>query len=156
MRGGTGGAERESTDRDRAAWRGLGRAACIGLAAAGALAAGGPAWAQVGVVPVKPMSPTSQERWVEVKSSRSACIDAARIAGAEVVNARTIDVVMRGGKRWRLTLAQQCPQLGFYGGFYYQPRVRGQFCAGQDRVMSRAGGSCTVSRISELRLARRR
>jgi hypothetical protein len=138
------------------AGRGSFRAACFALAAVGSLAAAGPARAQVGVVPVKPMSPGSQDRWIEGKSSRSACIDAARIAGAEVVNARTLDVVMRGGKRWRLTLAQQCPQLGFYGGFYYQPRVPGQFCAGEDRVMSRAGGACTVSRISELRLARRR
>lgn len=153
MRDETDGGRMGRTGGARAALRALRR---LALAGAALVAGAAPGSAQVSVVPVKPMPPAAQERWVEGKSSRSACIDVARIAAAEVVNARTIDVVMRGGKRWRLTLAQQCPQLGFYGGFYYQPRVPGKFCAGTDRVMSRAGGACTVSRIGELYPARRR
>ena len=78
------------------------------------------------------------------------------LLGMRGLDARTVDVTMKGGKRWRLTLAQQCPQLSYYGGFYYQPRVPGKFCAGSDRIISRAGGACRVSTISELRPARRR
>ncbi|TPE61401.1 hypothetical protein FJQ54_08635 [Sandaracinobacter neustonicus] len=116
-----------------------------------------PAGAQVGVVPVRPMPPSAAvEHWVPARTSRTGCFDTANIAGAIVVDARTVDVTMRGGKRWRLTLAQQCPQLSYYGGFYYQPRVPGKFCAGTDRVMSRAGGACRVSTISEMKPVRRR
>jgi hypothetical protein len=117
-------------------------AGLLGLAA-------GPAAAQaVGRVPVAPPPPT--EVWKAGKGSRSACIDATRIAGAVVVDPRTLDVVLKGGKRWRLTLAQQCPQLSYYGGFYYEPQVSGQFCAGRDRILGRAGGSCRVSQIAPL------
>jgi hypothetical protein len=122
------------------------------LPAAGLLLAatlGTPAAAQaVGRVPVAPPPPV--ETWKPGKPSRSACIDATRIAGAIVVDPRTLDVVLKGGKRWRLTLAQQCPQLSYYGGFYYEPQVSGQFCAGRDRIIGRAGGACRVSHIAPL------
>jgi len=112
------------------------------------------AHAQVAAVAVRPMPPAAAEQWQAQKPSRKACIDVSTIAGAVVVDARTLDVVMRGGKRWRLGLAQACPQLSYYGGFYYQPRVAGKFCAGEDRIISRAGGACRVSQISELRAVR--
>ncbi len=121
-----------------------------------AMIAANPLAAQVGVVPVRPMPPAERDGWIAGRPSTKACIDTSRIAGAIVVDARTVDVTMRGDKRWRLTLAQQCPQLSYYGGFYYQPRVPGKFCAGNDRIISRAGGACRVSSISELRPARRR
>jgi hypothetical protein len=115
------------------------------------LAGAAPAGAQVGVVPVQPVPSVAGEYWRAGKPSSTACIDVSRIAGAVVVNPRTLDVVMKGGKRWRLTLGQQCPQLSYYGGFYYQPTRAGQFCAGQDRIMGRAGGACRVSYISPLK-----
>lgn len=121
------------------------------LALAGPASARAPAQSQVGVVVVRPMPPAQAEQWVQLKPSRTACIDTARIAGAVVLDQRTLDVVMRGGKRWRLTLAQMCPQLSYYGGFYYQPTQPGKFCAGQDRIISRAGGACRVSHIGQLK-----
>jgi len=112
------------------------------------------AQSQVAAVPVRPMPPAAADQWKAGKPSRKACIDSSTIAGAVVVDAVTVDIVMRGGRRWRLGLAQQCPQLSYYGGFYYQPRVPGKFCAGDDRIISRAGGACRVSQISELKQVR--
>ncbi|MCG2842163.1 hypothetical protein L6Q21_14350 [Sandaracinobacter sp. RS1-74] len=109
---------------------------------------------QLGVVPVRPQPPAEQEDWVATRSSSSGCIDVARIGGAVVIDSRNLDVVMRGGQRFRLTLAQSCPQLSYYGGFYYKPTQPGKFCAGRDRVMAREGGACRVSRISELKKAK--
>ena len=116
-----------------------------------------PLWAQAGAdvraMQARPMPPTEREIWVPVRTSSTACIDVERIGGAIVVDPRSLDILMRGGKRYRLTLAQACPQLSYYGGFYYQPTVSGKFCAGKDRVMARAGGPCRVSRISVLQKA---
>jgi hypothetical protein len=126
----------------------------LGLALLGAGLWAGAAAAQVSAVPVSPMPPAAVVQWKPGKPSRTACIDSANIAGAVVVDARTVDVVMRGGRRWRMLLAQQCPQLSYYGGFYYQPRVAGKFCAGEDRIISRSGGACRVSHISELKPVR--
>ena len=105
---------------------------------------------QVGVVPVRPLPLSDKEVWAPVRSSTSACIDVATIGGAVVIDQRNLDIVMRGGNRYRLTLATACPQLSYYGGFYYQPTQQGKFCAGRDKVMARAGGACRVSRISIL------
>jgi hypothetical protein len=120
-----------------------------------ALALAQPALPQekVGVVSVRPLPPSELENWVPVRSSTSACIDVARIGGAVVIDQRNLDIVMRGGNRFRLTLATACPQLSYYGGFYYQPTQPGKFCAGRDKVMARAGGACRVSRISVLQKA---
>jgi hypothetical protein len=109
-----------------------------------------PAAAQVGRVPVTPKAPEAREEWVEGRSRRGACINASAIAGAYVVDPQTLEVVMRGGARHRVRFASACPQLSYYGGFYYQPVQAGQLCAGRDRIMGRAGGACRISAIVPL------
>ncbi len=130
----------------------------VGFAPAGLLLGGllhaGLATAQIEAVPVRPMPPAPADQWKPGKPSRKACIDSSAIAGAVVVDPRTVDIVIRGGRRFRLGLAQQCPQVSYYGGFYYQPRIPGKFCAGEDRIISRAGGACRISKINELRAVR--
>ncbi|MFN3590656.1 MAG: hypothetical protein ACK4MX_06360 [Thermaurantiacus sp.] len=117
----------------------------------GVLAFGAPAAAQVSRVPVKPSQPqTTAETWVEGRARRGACIDASAIAGAYVLDPQTLEVVMRGGARHRVRFAAACPQLSYYGGFYYQPAEAGQLCAGRDRIMGRAGGACRISAIVPL------
>lgn len=125
------------------------------LAGCMALLLAGPAWwpaaAQVGRVPVAPSSlKKPAETWVAGTSKPGTCIDPDRIAGAVVVNPRTVELIMKGGKRWRLVLANACPQLSYYGGFYYQQAQAGKFCAGRDRIIGRAGGECQVARLVPL------
>lgn len=88
--------------------------------------------------------------WKEGRARSGACIDAATIAGAEVIDPRTIDLVLRGGKRWRLKLQNSCSQVTYYGGFYYRQARSGMICAGKDRIIGRAGGECTVRAIVPL------
>ena len=148
----------EKPKRQRQAVRagGFRRAAlsgCFALVLAGS--ASGEFWgearAQVGRVPVAPSAlakPT--DIWVAGTSKPGTCIDPDRIAGAVVVNPRTVELIMKGGKRWRLMLANACPQMSYYGGFYYQQEQAGKFCAGRDRIMGRAGGECRVDRLVPL------
>ncbi len=102
----------------------------------------------VGRVGVQPT--VDAEKWVAQRPSSRACIDASQIAGAAVVDHRTVDVILRGGDRWRLMLGQQCAQLGFYGGFYYHSAQAERFCAGQGQLIGRAGGACRVARMARL------
>lgn len=111
--------------------------------------------AQLMKVPVKPMSPSNEEEWVPGRAKRGACVDASRIAGAEVMDQRTVDIVLRGGERWRLRLDRECSHLTFYGGFYYSQAQSGQICAGRDRIIGRAGGDCRVQAVMPLKLRRR-
>ncbi len=108
-----------------------------------------PAGAQAPVrrVPVQPVAPGTPEAWREGRAVRGACVDISRVAGAYVVDQRTLELVMRGGARHRLKFRRNCPQLTYYGGFYYSQRTAGQLCAGTDRVMGRAGGECPIAQI---------
>lgn len=101
-------------------------------------------------VPVSPLQPMAEEAWRSGPARTNACIDSTRIAGAVVMDQRTVDIILRGGQRYRLHLASDCAQLGYYGGLYYQPERPGLMCAGKDRIMGRAGGACRVKSISSL------
>ncbi len=84
------------------------------------------------------------------KAKPGACIDAGQIAGAVVIDPTTIELVMKGGTRWQLKLRTSCPQLSYYGGFYYSQGQAGKICAGRDRIIGRAGGECRVAQLLPL------
>lgn len=116
--------------------------------------AAGPARAQapVEVMPVQPAMP--DRGLVVAKSSPTGCVAMTRLAGALVLDSRTLELVLRGGQRVRLLFAQDCPQLSYYGGFYYRPDAAGRLCAGRDRLMGRDGGSCPIAAVATLRRPR--
>ena len=91
-------------------------------------------------------------RWKEKKGP--ACIPANGLAGAAVMRPDAVDLVTRGGQRFRAQLADECPALDFYSGFYILPSGDGQICAGRDMLRSRAGGQCPIARFRIVRLQR--
>lgn len=103
----------------------------------------------IGAVPLK--GHARESRWIADKAVT--CIDARDLAGAVIVDARNVDIYTHSGRRWRMRLARSCSQLGYYGNFYYHPARPGQICAGTDRLVGRAGGSCKVQQIYRLEQA---
>ena len=103
----------------------------------------GQAWRRV---PVRPGG-AAQSRPAPPRTGRGRCIDINGIAAAQIFGDRAIELTMRGGRRWRLHLAQECPGLSFYQGFYYQQRKAGQLCAGRDGIGARSGGECAIAAI---------
>ena len=121
----------------------------------------GQAWRRV---PVRPGGDRVEDgalaRPTPPRAGRNRCIPTNGIAGAQLYGDRAIELTMRGGRRWRLHLAQQCPALSFYQGFYYQQKQTGQLCAGRDAIGARSGGECAIAAIVPVavpaRKARRR
>jgi hypothetical protein len=112
------------------------------------------ALAQVRPVPARPVDPGPvAEAWKPGKADRRLCIDAGEIAGAVVIDPRRLEVYDRTGRRFQLTFAEDCPHLGYYGGFYYRPDENGQICATRDALMGRAGGSCRIRAVAPMRRA---
>ena len=103
----------------------------------------GEAWRRV---PVRPGG-AAQSRPAPPRAGRNRCISINGIAAAQIFGDRAIELTMRGGGRWRLHLAQECPGLSFYQGFYYQQRKAGQLCAGRDAIGARSGGECAIAAI---------
>lgn len=87
-------------------------------------------------------------------AGRNRCIPVNTVAGAQLYGDRAIELTMRGGRRWRLHLAQECPALSFYQGFYYQQKHTGQLCAGRDAIGARSGGECAIAAIVQVPIPR--
>lgn len=120
-------------------------AAVIGLLLADAGMAqplDGPAWRRIPVRPGGSAAKTPMPR----KGGKQ-CIAVSTVAGAQLYGDRAIELTMKGGKRWRMILAEECPGLSFYQGFYYEQKQAGQLCAGRDAVGARSGGECGIAAI---------
>jgi hypothetical protein len=129
----------------------------LGSAAAGASTAGGEVerteLAQLVVrervvvrVPARPTPPTI--KWKEKKAPK--CMSAEGLAGAAVVEQDSIDLIARGGERFRVELAAACPGIAFYSGFYLVPSADRMICAGRDAIHARSGGACPIKRFRKL------
>lgn len=81
-------------------------------------------------------------RWVEKKGPR--CIPVNALAGAIVQGRDQVDIVLKGGKRVRAKLEDDCHGLNFYSGFYVKPSRDGMVCADRDVLRMRSGASCPI------------
>ena len=93
------------------------------------------------------IKPETMVRVPAPKQGRNRCIDVSHVAGAIVFGDLAVELTLRSGKRWRLTLAQSCPTLSFYQGFYYRRSRAGKLCAGRDTIIARSGGECAIISI---------
>ena len=78
------------------------------------------------------------------------CIDANAIAGAAVTAPDGVDFILKGGKRVRARLADECPALDYYSGFYVKPPSDAKICADRDSIHTRSGGDCQIDRFRTL------
>ncbi len=94
--------------------------------------------------------------WALGKPQPKGCIDPDLIGGAIVLGPRTVELSLRGDRRVRLQFRDACPQLSYYGGFYYKGGRDGRLCAGRDRLMGREGGACRIGAIIPMRRVKAR
>lgn len=104
-------------------------------------------WKRMPVAPGKPVT----TRPFPPRDGRNRCISVQNLAGAQLFGDRAIELSMQNGQRYRLFLAQECPALSFYQGFYYRRQRAGQLCAGRDVVGARSGGECPIASIIRVR-----
>lgn len=90
------------------------------------------------------------------KGAKRACVPVDAIAGAIVTSDRTVELRLRGGERWRMSFAEDCPALAYYQGFYYKRTQAGYLCAGRDAVMARSGGECPIKALVRTKRAPRK
>lgn len=95
-----------------------------------------------------PAPPPRPIRWVEKKGPK--CIPAIDLAGALVNERQRLDLVLRGGRRVRAELEDDCHGLDFYNGFYVKPGPDGMVCADRDVVRARSGAKCPIDKFRTL------
>ncbi len=105
---------------------------------------------RVPAAPAPPVQPLRRLRWKEKGGPK--CISVNGLAAAAVFKADAVDLMMRGGKRLRALLDDDCPALDYYRGFYLTPTEDGRICAGRDMIHSRMGGQCSIDKFKTLEL----
>lgn len=78
------------------------------------------------------------------------CIKWSAIAAAMISSPTSLDVIIRGGKRYRVKLNKSCQASGFYADFYVKATPDGQICRSRDFIYSRAGGECGIGKFRTL------
>jgi len=86
--------------------------------------------------------------WSEKKADQ--CVPVARLAGAALSGGGDVDLLLIDGNRLRAKLAEDCPSLDFYAGFYLKKTADGRICAKRDVLRARSGAACPISRFRRL------
>ncbi len=92
--------------------------------------------------------PPPRIRWREKKTLK--CVPVSQLGGYAISQPDSIDLIVKGGARYRAKLERGCPSIAFYSGFYIQPPADGRVCAGRDMFHSRAGGQCGIDKLRTL------
>lgn len=92
--------------------------------------------------------PPPRTRWREKKTLK--CVSVSQLGGYAITQPDSIDLIVKGGTRFRARLESGCPSIAFYSGFYIRPPADGRLCAGRDMVHSRAGGQCGIDKLRSL------
>ncbi len=111
-------------------------------------------------VPRAPISPAAFSaprplppiQWVEKRADR--CVAVQDLAAVTVTRSDSVDLLLNGGKRLRVRLADDCPAIDFYAGLYFKPAGDGRMCASRDVIRSRSGGQCRIAQFRALVPAR--
>jgi hypothetical protein len=100
-------------------------------------------------VPAAPKFPAiTPMKWKEKDAPK--CIKWSNLAAAMVSSPSTLDLIVKGGTRYRVRLEKSCSAIDFYQGFYVKATQDGQICKDRDSVHSRAGGECGISKFKTL------
>ncbi len=98
-------------------------------------------------VPVRPYPRAGSSLWVERKGPK--CIASEAIRGAMLSGPEHVDFVLFNRQRVRAKLANNCPALDFYSGFYLNSDDE-KVCARRDEIRSRMGSSCSIDHFRAL------
>lgn len=78
------------------------------------------------------------------------CLPWSNMAAAMISSPTTIDLIVKGGTRYRVKLQKSCQAIDFYSGFYVKATRDGRVCEDRDMIHSRSGGECGISKFKTL------
>lgn len=78
------------------------------------------------------------------------CLPIGGIAGVQVGQDNRLTLFMRDRRTISLGLEKSCRAQDFYSGFYVERSPDGQLCVDRDRLQSRSGANCALTRLRQL------
>ena len=93
-------------------------------------------------------APAAVPRLSERKMGK--CVPVSGIAAVQPDSSGRLLLFMRDRRLVSATLEKACSARDFYAGFYLERTRDGMLCVDRDRLHSRAGANCEVSRLRQL------
>jgi hypothetical protein len=87
-------------------------------------------------------------KWKEKRAPN--CVKWSTMAAAMISGPTTIDIIVKGGTRYRVKLEKSCSSIDFYSGFYVKATPDGEVCKDRDSIHSRSGGECVIDTFKTL------
>jgi len=78
------------------------------------------------------------------------CVPVRGIVGVQALDKDRLMLVMRDRNLIGASLEKACTARDFYSGFYLEGNRDGLLCVGRDKLQSRSGANCHVSRFRQL------
>lgn len=78
------------------------------------------------------------------------CLPISGIAGVQVDRGNRLMLFLRDRRMISLGLEKACRAQDFYSGFYVERSPDGQLCVDRDRLQSRSGANCAVTKLRQL------
>jgi hypothetical protein len=100
------------------------------------------------IIRIRPAAPSRPVKYKEKGAPK--CLAWSQMAGAIISSSSTIDVIVKGGTRYRVKLEKSCQAIDFYSGFYVKATKDGRVCEDRDMIHSRSGGECGISKFKTL------
>jgi len=85
-----------------------------------------------------------------VERRMGSCVPVRGIAGVQVGRDNKLLLFMRDQRVVSLGLEKSCRARDFYSGFYVERPTDGQICVDRDRLQSRSGANCGLTRLRQL------
>ncbi|GGD95869.1 hypothetical protein GCM10011515_14750 [Tsuneonella deserti] len=97
---------------------------------------------------IPPPAPQDARRLKERKIGK--CVPLAGIAAVQPDAGGRLLLFMRDQRLLSASLEKACSARDFYSGFYIERSNDGMLCADRDKLHSRAGSNCSISRMRQL------
>jgi hypothetical protein len=78
------------------------------------------------------------------------CLPIGGIAGVQVGQGNRLTLFLRDRRTVSIGLEKSCRAQDFYSGFYVERSPDGQLCVDRDRLQSRSGANCALTRLRQL------
>lgn len=95
-------------------------------------------------LPPAPPAPRYEEREMDD------CVPVGDIAGVQTGGGNQLVLFLRDRRMVSARLEKACRARDFYSGFYLERNEDGKLCVDRDKLQSRAGANCELSRMREL------
>lgn len=94
------------------------------------------------------LPPRTPTRYEERKMEK--CVPISSVAGVQTGSGNRLLLYLRDRRIVTANLEKSCRARDFYSGFYVEQNKDGMLCVDRDKLQSRSGANCEVSRMRQL------